>query len=78
VFDCKKNFRPGQELQDGNLVKIKLGLGEAKREIERWFDRAGERRYSEPITVAHAIREDFRAYFPSEEIQPPPNTTSPS
>ncbi len=78
VFACEKNFRPGQALPDDKLVQIQLGLAEAKEQVERKFDQAGGRRYSEPITVAHAVLQDFRDYLPSEAIQPPPSTTSPS
>jgi len=78
VFACEKNFRPGAALTDSKLVTIQMALAGSKDELEREFDRAGGRRYAEPITVAHAILEDFRSYLPSDEIQPPPMTTSPS
>ncbi len=78
VFACEKNFRPGATLTDAKLVSIQFALAGSKDELEREFDRAGGRRYSEPITVAHAILADFRVYLPSEAIQPPPITTSPS
>ena len=78
IFACEKNFRPGQAFSDPKLVTIQLGLAGSKDELEREFDQAGGRRYSEPITVAHAILEDFRAYLPSDAIQPPPITASPS
>ena len=64
VFACELNFRPGEQINDSQLVEIQTGLAESWRKAQRDYDYAGGRRHDLPISVADAILEDFEDYLP--------------
>ncbi len=64
VFACEINFRDGDAIDDGRLIQIQTGLHQRAKDVQSAFDRAGGRRDPNPITVARAVLEDFRAHLP--------------
>jgi Fe-S-cluster containining protein len=64
VFACELNFKPGEEIDDPQLVQIQTKLYEDAVAVQTDYNRQGGRRDSRPITVARAILEDFGAYPP--------------
>lgn len=64
VFACELNFRPGEAIQDPQLVQIQTGLAKSWEQVQRDYDHAGGRRHDLPISVADAILEDFEEYLP--------------
>ena len=64
LFACELNFQPGERLRDPGLPDRQAGLRNRIAELEAEYDRRGGRRHEEPVTVAHAIIEDFRRYQP--------------
>jgi Fe-S-cluster containining protein len=64
VFACELNFRPGEHINDLQLVEIQTGLSENWSKVQRDYDHAGGRRHDLPISVADAILEDFEDYLP--------------
>ena len=63
VFACERNFRAGEEIEDGRLIQIQTGLHEAQKAAQREWDREGCVRDSRPLTVARAIVEDLRGWL---------------
>jgi Fe-S-cluster containining protein len=59
VFACELNFKPGDEIDDSQLVQIHTELYQEAVEIQAEYNRNGGRRDAKPITVARAILEDF-------------------
>jgi Fe-S-cluster containining protein len=64
LFACELNFKPGEEIEDDQLVEIHTNLYESWRAVQADYSRRGGHRDPEPITVARAILEDFEAYQP--------------
>jgi Fe-S-cluster containining protein len=64
VFACQLNFSPGERIDDPDLVSGQRELTRQTLELSQMYARARGRRYNEPITVAHALLEDFRSYLP--------------
>jgi hypothetical protein len=64
VFACELNFRPGEHINDLELVEIQTALSENWSKVQRDYDHAGGRRHDLPISVADAILEDFEDYLP--------------
>jgi Fe-S-cluster containining protein len=64
VFACQLNFAPGERIVDPDLISGQQELARQTLELSRIYARAGGQRYREPITVAHALLEDFRSYLP--------------
>ena len=64
VFACELNFKPGEEIDDPQLVQIQTRLYEDTVEVQTEYNRQGGRRDAKPITVARAILEDFEEYLP--------------
>jgi len=64
IFACELNFRPGERIPDPGLPERQAVLHQRIAELEAEYDRRGGRRFDEPVTVAHAIIEDFRRYPP--------------
>lgn len=64
VFACQLNFSEGERIADVQLLSNQQDLAAQIRELSQMYVRATGRRYSEPITVAHALIGDFRAYLP--------------
>lgn len=64
IFACELNFRPGERIPDESLPERQAALRERIARLETEFDRRGGRRFDQPVTVAHAIIEDFRRYTP--------------
>jgi len=66
VFACERNFRAGEEIEDGRLIQIQTALHAETKEMQREWDRQGLHRDGRPLTVARAIAEDLRAWLPRE------------
>jgi len=64
VFACQLNFSPGERIGDAHLAARQRELANLAVELNQRYYSAGGRRYGEPITVAHALLEDFRVYLP--------------
>ena len=64
LFGCELNFKPGEEIEDSQLVQIQTSIHDRWAEIQAEFNRRGGRRDPKPITVARAILEDFEPYLP--------------
>jgi len=65
VFACQLNFSEGESIDDAQLISAQRDLARQTLNLNQMFVQASGRRYSEPITVAHALLEDFQAYLPS-------------
>ena len=65
VFACQLNFSPGERIDDAQLIPGQRELARQTLALNQMYVQAGGRRYSEPITVAHALLEDFQAYLPN-------------
>lgn len=59
VFACELNFKPGEEIDDSQLIQIHTKLYQEAVNIQAEYNRAGGRRDTKPINVARAILEDF-------------------
>jgi Fe-S-cluster containining protein len=59
VYACALNFADGDEINDGELIRIQTGIHERWKAVQRQYNEQGGRRESEPVTVARAILEDF-------------------
>lgn len=66
VFACQLNFSPGERIDDAELTKRHALLAQQKVTADRVYTESGGKRYHEPITVAHALVEDFETYLPTE------------
>ena len=55
VWACELNFRPGEEIEDGELIQIHTGLHQAWKQTQASDNTAGGYRDPEPRTVARAI-----------------------
>jgi len=64
TFACELNFETGEGIHDPELVRIQPAIREQERRLEEDYNRAGGRRYPLPVTVAHAILEDFEEFLP--------------
>ncbi len=64
VFACELNFKPGEEIEDAQLVQIHTKLYDQAVKVQAEYNRQGGRRDSKPINVARAILEDFEDYLP--------------
>ena len=64
IFACELNFSPGEAIEDGKLVQIQTGTAERWSGLQHDYDRAGGLRHEFPITVAHAIPNDFQGHLP--------------
>ncbi len=61
VYACELNFAEGAEIEDGRLIQIQTGLHNEWKGLQRDYNAAGGYRDRNPITVARAIVEDYRA-----------------
>ncbi|MBI3664698.1 MAG: YkgJ family cysteine cluster protein [Acidobacteria bacterium] len=64
VFACELNFSPGEEIDDPQLVQIQTGVYHAWKTVQDDYNQAGGRRDDFPVTVAHALLNDFEEYLP--------------
>lgn len=64
IFACELNFKPGEEIEDNDLVQIQTSLHGRWVKTQTEFGLGGGRRDPKPITVARAILEDFEPYLP--------------
>ncbi len=64
VFACELNFKPGEEIEDSQLVQIQTSIHQGWTGVQAEFDRKGGSRDPKPITVARAILEDFENGLP--------------
>lgn len=64
AFACQLNFAPGELIDDRQIIARQQELAQHAAGLRRAYVQAGGRAYSEPITVAHALLEDFQAYLP--------------
>ena len=64
VFACELNFKPGEEIEDSQLVHIQTSIHDRWTEVQSEFNRRGGSRDPKPITVARAILEDFEPSLP--------------
>lgn len=67
VYACERNFRAGEEIEDGRLIQIQTGLHGEQKEVQREWDRRGLPREERPLTVARAILEDFSGWLEAED-----------
>ena len=65
VFACELNFAPGEEIEDPHLVKIQTGIYHAWKAVQDDYNAVGGRRDDFPVTVAHALLNDFEGYLPT-------------
>jgi Fe-S-cluster containining protein len=70
VFACERNFRAGEEINDGALIQIQTGMHTEAKGLQREWDRRGLHRDNRPLTVARAIMEDLRGWLPGEAAPP--------
>ena len=63
VFACELNFKPGEEIEDPQLVQIHTGLYHQALVVQAEYNRQGGHREAAPITVARAISENFEDYL---------------
>lgn len=66
IFACELNFKPGEEIHDGNLIQIHTWLHDEWAAVQSGYNERGGRRDPRPLTVARAILEDFEPYLPEE------------
>jgi len=59
VYACELNFRPGEEIDDPDLIQIQTAIHQDWKQVQADYNQAGGRRDPEPITVARALIEDF-------------------
>jgi Fe-S-cluster containining protein len=64
LFACELNFKPGEEIEDSQLVQIQTSIHDRWAEVQAEFNRRGGSRDPKPITVARAILEDLEPYLP--------------
>lgn len=64
LFACELNFKPGEEIDDRDLVQIQTGIDQRWRGLQSRYNEQGGRRDDRPLTVARAILEDFESYLP--------------
>ncbi len=64
LFACELNFPQGTTIEDERLNPAQQRLAERHEEVEKRFDASRGRRYHEPVTVAHALLEDFERRLP--------------
>jgi len=64
IFACEHNFAAGEAIEEPRLVSIQTALAEDWSVLQETYDRAGGRRFEEPVTVAHAALHDFSDYPP--------------
>ncbi|MCS7026508.1 MAG: YkgJ family cysteine cluster protein [Bryobacteraceae bacterium] len=70
VFACELNFRPGEAIEDGQLVQIQTAIHQQWKQVQADYNEAGLRRDERPITVARALLEDFAEWIPERGIEP--------
>jgi Fe-S-cluster containining protein len=66
VFACQLNFTPGQRIEDSHLRASQQKVSSQRAALDRAYTTAKGRRFHEPVTVAHALLEDFEPYLPPE------------
>ena len=71
IFACELNFKPGEEIEDGELVQIQTAIHHRWTETQIEFKLRGGKREAKPITVARAILEDLEPYLPKYPGSPP-------
>lgn len=64
ISACELNFKPGDEIDDGQLVQIQTELHRQAVEVQSEYNGAGGRRDPKAINVARAILEDFSNFLP--------------
>lgn len=64
VFACQLNFTPGQRIEDSHLRASQQKVSSQREALEQAYATAKGRRFHEPVTVAHALIEDFGSYLP--------------
>jgi Fe-S-cluster containining protein len=62
IFACELNFKPGEEIDDPQLVQIQTQLYHDAVEVQADYDRQGSPRSPKAISVARALLEDFSSY----------------
>lgn len=63
VHACELNFRPGEAIEDPDLIQIQTGLHEEVKAMQAEWNRRGLPRVAEPLTVARAVVEDFSGWL---------------
>jgi Fe-S-cluster containining protein len=64
IFACELNFKPGEEIEDPQLVQIHTGLYRQATEVQSEYNAAGGQRDPKAVNVARAILEDFSNFLP--------------
>ncbi|MBL8231098.1 MAG: YkgJ family cysteine cluster protein [Bryobacterales bacterium] len=65
VFACELNFKAGDAIEDGQLVRIQTSIHQDWKRLQAAYNDAGLARDPEPITVARALMEDFSKLVPT-------------
>lgn len=65
VWACELNFKPGEEIDDPQLIQIQTGLHEEVKALQAEWNARGLPREGKPLTVARAIVEDFSGWLPA-------------
>jgi len=68
IFACELNFQPGEEIHDDHLIQIQTGIHQMWKSVQEDYNAAGGRRDALPITVAHALLEDYDRCLPDEPV----------
>jgi Fe-S-cluster containining protein len=63
VQACELNFRPGEPIDDGELIQIQTALHHEAKALQAAYNAQGLPRDDAPLTVARAIVEDFRGFL---------------
>lgn len=63
IFACELNFKPGEEIEDSQLIQIQTSIHDRWAAVQREYNDRGGLRDSNPITVARALLEDFELFF---------------
>lgn len=59
IYACELNFQDGEEILDGQLIRIQSRLHQDWKALQAAWNDAGLRRDPEPLTVARVIGEGF-------------------
>jgi len=64
VMACELNFKPGEAIEDANLVENQIALYHAQQELQAEWNSAGGRRDPKPWNVGRALTEDASGLLP--------------
>jgi Fe-S-cluster containining protein len=64
VMACELNFRPGEPIEDDELVERQTNLFRAQQQLQADWNAAGGARSEKPLCVASALAQDLRGLLP--------------